>query len=61
MVGIGSQLYLRLIFICFLVPLPPGGPGDGPGCHLPEDIWVLGPIPARIRGGNLYFMFLGWP
>ena len=30
-------------------PLPPGGPGEGPDCHSPEEFYDFGPISARIR------------
>ncbi len=33
------QLYLRIIFDFVLFPLPPGGPGEGPDCHFPEEIY----------------------
>ncbi len=42
---------LKAIFNFYLgPPPPPGGPGEGPDCHLPEEIVVFGSIPARIRG-----------
>jgi hypothetical protein len=44
-----SQLYLRTLFNCFLSPLPPGGPGEGPDCHFPKEIYDLGPNSAQIR------------
>ncbi len=40
----------------FLVPVPWEVPGDGPGCHFPGEIEGFGPVPARIRGANI-FMF----
>ncbi len=47
----------KMIFVFFLSPLPPGGPGEGPGCHVPKGIGGLGPIPARIRGKLFYYYF----
>jgi hypothetical protein len=48
----GSQV--TDVFILFLFPLPPGGPGKGPDCHFPLEIGGFGRIPDRIRG-VLYF------
>ncbi len=47
-------------FYFILVSHPPGGPGEGPDCHLLEGIEGFGPIPARIRW-VMYFSFLFWP
>ncbi len=43
-------------FILFWPPLFPGGPGEGPDCHVPKEIVGCGPIPARIRE-QVYFVF----
>ncbi len=50
-----TQLYLRTLFMLLFSPLPPGGPGEGPDCHLPKE---MGQIPARIRGGSLFLIFI---
>jgi hypothetical protein len=49
-----AQLYLKTLFILFLSPLSPGGPEEGPDCHLSREIGGFGPIPARIQWG-MYF------
>ncbi len=42
----------------FLSPLPPGGSGEGPDCQFPKGIEVFGPIPTRIREGNLFCILI---
>ena len=37
----------------------PGGPGEGPDCHLPKEIVGFGPIPARILGETHYLFLFG--
>ncbi len=53
-----TQLYLRTRFILFSYPLPPGGPGKGPDCPFPSEIGGFGPIPAQVRGENLFLIFI---
>ncbi len=48
--GFSSWLFLRMLFILFLSPLPPGGPGEGPDCHFSKELKGFGPIPIRIWG-----------
>ncbi len=43
-------LCLRRFLILYLAPLPRGVPGEGPECHILQELGSLGPIPARIRG-----------
>ncbi len=45
---------LERFLIFNLAPPPPGGPGGGSGLPFPKGIRGLGPIPARIREGNLF-------
>ncbi len=52
------QLYLPTFFILFLSPPPPGGPGEGPDCQVRKVIVGFGPIPVRIRVGNLLFILI---
>ncbi len=52
-----TQLYLRTFFILFLSPLPPGGPGRVRTVIFLRRSRVLGPIPARIRGGAYFCLF----
>ncbi len=40
-----------------LAPLSPGGPGEGPDCHVLGEICCLGAIPAWIRGVS-FFIFI---
>ncbi len=40
---------LSTLFMLFLSPLPPGGPGEGPDCPFPKEIVRFGPFPARLR------------
>ncbi len=56
---IPTHLYLRMLFMLFLTPLP-RGPAKGPDCHFPNEIEGLGPIPARIRRGA-YLVHYFWP
>ncbi len=49
---------LKTIFNFVLRPPPPGGPGEGPDCHVPKETVGFGLIPVRIRGviGNLFLI-----
>ncbi len=52
----GSQFKLCIggFSICFLFPLSPGDPGEGPDCHFPKEFGGFVPIPVRIRR-EIYF------
>ncbi len=39
----------------FLVPLPGGPRGEGPGGHLPLKIRDVGPVSGRIRVDHVYY------
>ena len=50
-----ADLYLavlKAIFNLFLGHPPPGVPGEGPDCQLPEEIMGLGPIYRTVGGRN---------
>ncbi len=44
-----ALLYLRAFLYVVLVPPPPGGPWEGPDCHVLQEIYDVGPISTRIR------------
>ncbi len=54
----GGQLYLMTLVILFLSPLPLLVSGVGSGLLFPQEIGRLGPIPARIRGGNIFSILI---
>ncbi len=49
---------LKDIFDFYLGPPPRGVPGEGPDCHFLEEIGGFGPAIARIRGLNLFLIFM---
>ncbi len=53
-IGIGGDKVGWRDQFCYL------GSGEGPDCHFPKEISVLGPFPARIRR-ETYFLLLFWP
>ncbi len=52
---------LKAIFNFYIrPPLPRGVSGERPDCHFPEEMFVFGPLPARIQR-EIDFQFLLWP
>ncbi len=50
MVGRPSPAVFKDVVHVVGVSPPPGGSGERPDCHFPEEIESVGPIPAPIRG-----------
>ncbi len=53
-----TPVVFRIAFYVFLGPHPPGGPGEGPDCHVPQKIDGFGPVPARIRGVLYIYIYV---